>query len=279
MTSFLIIFRAAFLIARLMPVAYLVTLLMGFIWRFALLAGYAFAIQVILYSAGLMSETNDLIVLQGIDNSLIVLVIFLLFLMAGGADLAFSKLRNTLEMAIDKEVLSVLKMNKHLNFISKQRKTYCAQMLMKTFDVVYSSLLILISLITLFALVPTLAMILLVGVLLTTGVIGLMKRSHQRNVKQINSKGSARKIRHLKLVRSAKIRALMTIVAGIFFGILAAIVFSGEFAEVSIVFLAIAAFCVRFFVSFCSIFYVNSTACFDEILLIKEFYSNRIQQG
>lgn len=278
MNSFLIIFRAAFLIARLMPASYVGTLIMGFIWRFALLAGYAFAIQVILYSAGLMSDANELIVLRGVPNSLIVFIIVVLFLVAGGADLAFSKLRNTLEMLIDKEVLWVLKLNPNLEFITKPRKTYCAQMLMKTFDVVYASLLIAISLATLFALVPELALVLLAGVVGTTAVIGFMKRNHQRNVNQISSKGSRRRIRHLKLLRSAKIRALMTAVAGIFFGILATIVFSGSFAEVSIVFLAIAAFCIRFFVSFCSIFYVNATSCFDEILLIREFLICRSSQ-
>lgn len=272
-------FYAAFIVAGFNPLFYCVTIVSGLIWRFSMILGYVCSIQFLAmafsaHSSMKLVEINVANTAIALSYNYIAVLIVLLFLLSALFDVLFTLLRGKLEELTEIRITSLIKSRGATGQnLTLAKKTYASQILMKSFDLIFSFLLIFSSIIILLLVNPTLGLILFVLGIIAYLAMWLQKQKYHKVANKMVTKGSSRRIRAQKLIRSAKIRATSTFAAGIFLAIAVKAVEYSWLGDIGLVELAISAFCARFFVSFFTMFYINLNACSDNRVLINEFIS------
>jgi len=262
-----------FLLAK---IHFIVAMLTGITWRFSLVVGYVLSIQTV----GLAFDAESLKVFEqqlglGIDLSIkeLAAIVVFLFISAALLDVAYVKSRVGLENRLELQLTKKLYKSEYDDFevVTFEKKTYCAQILIKCFDITYALVLILISVLLISFVSLTLVLALVIIAFLAGLLMLIQKKSSQKKIDSFGSKSARRRVRSQKVIRTAKVRAISTVMAGIFLSFLVIAIESNVVPNIGLVELASVAFCTRFFVSFFSLFYINLSAVSDEAIMLEEF--------
>lgn len=249
------------------------TLIFGLLWRFSLILGYVFSIHAvgITFNAE-FQNINEIDFINVLNTRYVIAIILLLFLSASILDVAYSKSRIEIEKTIELFLTKKVRyFGKDFKEITKERKAFCSQILIRCFDVIYAMFLISISLCFIAIISFKLAIILIIITIISGSIIKSQKLKYKKQITNYTSKSLNRKTRATKLIRSAKVRAISTSMAGFFLSILILLIASGHSEKLGLIELAMIAFCIRFFVSFFSLLYVNLNLLADNSKLTDEF--------
>ena len=263
-------------IFKIHPVAFSWALLAGLGWRFTLILGYVFSLHAVGLAFGATPSIDlPFETLLPADKILWIVgsIIFLLFFVSAMLDILYTKARLAIEMAIELHLTRKLDIVDSYGFseVTYKKKSYCSQVLLRCFDIIYSTCLIVISMAIILFVSIKLALILLCVAFMAGGVMLGQKISFRKQIISFSSKGAIRRIRGQKIVRGAKTRATTTVMAGVFLAMIIFAINIDMLKGLSLVEIAAVAFCTRFFVSFFAMFYSNINAILDSSILVDEY--------
>lgn len=255
-------------------------LLSGLGWRFTLILGYVFSLHAVglaFSSTGSLDFPIDMNFDLGLDKdqmfSLITASVFGMFLLSAILDLLYVKARIAFELTVEIDLTRKLSSFSSPEFtqVTYKRKSYCSQILLKCFDIAYSACLILLSVVVI-ALISIKLSVVLMAITLLAGLVMLgQKTSFREEIDAFSPNSAPRRIRSQKILRSTKVRATTTVMAGAFLALLVYAIEQNFLSGLSLVELAAVAFCTRFFVSFFTMFYNNVNAISDSKVLFEEY--------
>jgi len=277
MRILLISLYTAWKVMKIKPGLFIITLALGLSWRFLLILAYVFSIQAIaiVFNASIGQEKP--VSLPYITGSVsyvkLSMAMLFAFFCAALADFYFTKFRSKIEKEVELDLIKNL-VGSTLEFhnLLVNKSHYCSQILTKTFDLIYSGLLVVVSLSAMVVISPTLGGFLGLGGVVVYLIVWFQKRLHNAKELGMQSRdGSAARVRRYKLERSAKIRAITTFFAGTFLAAIVLLVGNQSLGTINIVELALVAFLTRFFVAFLAMLYMNINTCSDNTELLREY--------